>query len=316
MGVYSPTDAPVWRIVAELQDVAKSLASLESSRRSTEALIRELYTWLQEATARSSTPESDLQTITERPVPLLKNGEFVIVDLSIDAIVLLNDDSERLPYVKDASAAFVLPLYARQSNVALYEALREVLGSDRVMRASEAAIVLDFMQTDPDTPLLDYLLKSLEPKRSDIRRDLAALIAFGGKTFMDPRKETFREKWAQFHDTRIRHGHFNNADQTSAIFDQRAVGGPALYVPYEHGPVQILQTCWHLLGPSHQHAWENYVTRFKADECDKFFERIHLNDRDWIELDSVMGASKSSQLHRLQPIFLALRRHQESDMLA
>ena len=316
VGVYSPTDAPVWRIVAELQDVAEALDSLETSRRSTEALIRELYSWLQEATARSSTPESDLRKVTKRPVPLLKNGEFVVVDLSMGAIVLLNDDSERLPYVKGASAAFVLPLHARQSNVALYEALREVIGRDRVLRASEATLVLHFKQIDPDSPLLDYLLQELEPKRADIRRDLAALIAFGGKTAMDPRKQTFRDKWAQFHDTRLRRGHFTNADQANAIFDRGAVDGPALYIPYELGPKQILEACWHLLGPSHQHAWENYVTRLKAGECDKFFERIHLNDRDWIELDSVMGASKSSQLDRLQPVFLALCRYQESDLVA
>ena len=41
-----------------------------------------------------------------------------------------------------------------------------------------------------------------------------------------------------------------------------------------------------------------------------------MNDRDWIELDSVMGASKSSQLDRLQPVFLALCRYQESDLVA
>ena len=181
VGVYSPTDAPVWRIVAELQDAAEALDSLETSLRSTEAIIRELYSWLQEATARSSTPESDLRKVTKRPVPLLKNGEFVVVDLSMGAIVLLNDDSERLPYVKGASAAFVLPLHARQSNVALYKALREVLGRDRVLRASEATLVLDFKQIEPDSPLLDYLLQELEPKRADIRRDLAALIAFGGE---------------------------------------------------------------------------------------------------------------------------------------
>ena len=315
VGVYSPTDAPGSRVVAELQDVAEALDSLlETSRRSTEALIRELYTWLQEAFARRNEPTSDLRTITARPVPLLKSGEFVVVDLSMDAIVLLNDDSERLPYVKDATAAFVLPLHARQSNVALYEALQEVLGPDRVMRVSEAKIVLDFDQVDPDIPLLDYLLHELESVRPNIRSDLAALIAFGGKAAMDPRKETFRDKWAQFHDTRIRRGHFGDPDQASPIFDQGAEGGAVLYVPFEHDPEQILEACWHLLGPSHQHAWENYVARLKAGECDRFFDGIHLNDRDWTELDSVIGASQRSQLDRLQPAFLALRRYRDADL--
>ena len=101
VGVYSPADAPVSRIVAELQDVAEALESLlESSRRATEAFIRELYTWLQAASDRSNDPKNDLMTIKERPVPLLKNGKFTAVDLSTDVIVLLNDDSERLPYVK------------------------------------------------------------------------------------------------------------------------------------------------------------------------------------------------------------------------
>ena len=45
-----------------------------------------------------------------------------------------------------------------------------------------------------------------------------------------------------------------------------------------------------------------------------FFDRIHLNDRDWIELDSVIGASQKSQLDRLQPAFLALRRYRDSDL--
>ena len=315
VGVYSPEDAPVSRIVAELQDVAKALDSLlESNRRATEAFIRELYAWLQAASARSNDPKNDLMTIKERPVPLLKNGKFTVVDLSTDVIVLLNDDSERLPYVKNSTAAFVLPLHARQSNKALYKALRKVFGSDRVMRASKAEIDLKFDQVGRDTHLLDYLVHGLQSTRPDIQRDLAALITYGGRTIMDPSKETFREKWDQFQNTRLRRGHFRNPDQTDPIFDQGAVGGAALYVPFEHDPKQILEVCWHLLGPSHQHAWENYVTRLKAGECDRFFDNIHLNDRDWIELEAVIGASQKTRINRLQPAFLALRRSWISDL--
>ena len=315
VGVYSPEDAPVSRIVAELQDVAKALDSLlENNRRATEAFIRELYAWLQAASDRSNDPKNDLTTIKERPVPLLKNGKFTVVDLSTNVIVLLNDDSERLPYVKNSTAAFVLPLHARQSNKALYKALRKVFGSDRVMRASKAEIDLGFDQVEPDTHLLDYLVHGLQSTRPDIQRDLAALITYGGRTIMDPSKETFREKWDQFQNTRLRRGHFRNPDQTDPIFDQGAVGGAALYVPFEHDPKQILEVCWHLLGPSHQHAWENYVTRLKAGECNRFFDNIHLNDRDWIELEAVIGASQKTRINRLQPAFLALRRSWISDL--
>ena len=315
VGVYSPEDAPVSRIVAELQDVAKALDSLlESNRRATEAFIRELYAWLQAASDRSNDPKNDLMTIKERPVPLLKNGKFTVVDLSTDVIVLLNDDSERLPYVKNSTAAFVLPLHARQSNKALYKALRKVFGSDRVMRASKAEIDLKFNQVERDTHLLDYLVHGLQSTRPDIQRDIAALITYGGRTIMDPSKETFREKWDQFQNTRLRRGHFRNPDQTDPIFDQGAVGGAALYVPFEHDSKQILEVCWHLLGPSHQHAWENYVTRLKAGECDRFFDNIHLNDRDWIELEAVIGASQKTRINRLQPAFLALRRSWISDL--
>lgn len=316
VGVYSPTDAPVYRVVAELQDTAAALDGLmETSRRSTEALIRELYMWLQNACAREGKDSgSELSTITERPVPLLRGGEFVIVDLSRGAVVLLNDDAERLPYVKAFSTSFVLPLHARQSNVALYEALREVLGTDRVMRASEAEIILRFEQVEQDTPLLDYLVHGLESTRPEIRRDLAALIAFGGRPAMDPRKETFHDKWVQFHETNLRRGCFEDPDRASPVYDQGAVGGAALFVPSDHDPQQILEACWHLLGPSHQHAWENYVTRLRAGECDRFFNKMQLNDRDWIELESVIGASQRNQLDRLQPAFLALRRRLESDL--
>ena len=124
--------------------------------------------------------------IKERPVPLLKNGNFTAVDLSSDVIVLLNDDSERLPYVKNSAAAFVLPLHARQSNKSLYKALRKVFGSDRVMRASKAEIDLEFDQMEQDAHLLGYLVQELQSARPDIQRDLAALIAYGGRPPMDP----------------------------------------------------------------------------------------------------------------------------------
>ena len=131
---------------------------------------------------------------------------------------------------------------------------------------------------------------------------------------MDPSKETFRKKWDQFQNTRLRRGHFRNPNQTAPIFDRRADGGAALYVPFEHDPKQILEVCWHLLGSSHQHAWENYVTRLKAGECDRFFDNIHLNDRDWIELEAVIGASQETRINQLQPAFLALRRYQIFDL--
>ena len=315
IGVYSPNDAPIYRVVAELQDVAAELDGfMETSRRSTEALVRELYTWLQNACARvGEDSRSELSIITERPVPLLKGREFVIVDLSTDAVILLNDDPERLPYVKAFSTAFVLPLHARQSNVALYEALREVLGPDRVMRASEAEIVLRFDQVGPDTPLLDYLIHGLESTRPQIRTDLAALIAFGGRTAMDPRKETFREKWAQFHETHLRRGYFDDPELASPVYDQGANGGAAFFVPLVHDTQQILEACWHLLGPGHQHVWENYVTRLRAGDCDQFFDKMQMNDRDWIELESVIGASQRNQLDRLEPALLALRRHVEPE---
>ena len=315
VGVYSPEDAPVSRIVAELQDVAEALDSLfERSRRATEAFIRELYTWLQAASARTEDPKQEMVTVKKRPIPLLKNGKFTAVDLSTDAIILLNDDSERLPYIRNSIAAFVLPLHARQSNKTLYMALQNVLGEDRVMRASEAEIDLNFDQIKPDTRLLEYLVKGYQSKRPDIRRDLAALITYGGRPIMDPNKDAFREKWALFDNTRLRRGHFRNSTQTAAIFDQGASGGAALYVPVEYGLKQIFEACWHLLGPSHQHAWENYVTRLEADECGRFFDNMHLTDRDWIELDSVIGASKITQINRLQPVLLALRRYRESDI--
>ena len=315
IGVYSPADAPVSRIVAELQDVAKDLDSLlKSSHRATEAFIRELYIWLQAASDRSNNPKNDLLKIKERPVPLLKNGHFTAVDLSSDAIILLNDDSERLPHVKNSETAFVLPLHPRQSNKTLYKALRKVFGSNRVMRASEAKIDLKFDQIEQDTHLLDYLVQGLQSVRPDIQRDLAALITFGGRSPMDPNKKTFREKWIQFQNTLVRRGHFRNPDQTDSVFDQGAEGGAALYVPIEHDLEQVLEVCWHLLGPSHRHAWENYVTRLKLGECDRFFDNMHLNDRDWLELEAVIGTSQKTRINQFQPALLALRRNQISDL--
>lgn len=315
IGVYSPADAPVSRIVAELQDVAEKLDSLlESSHRATEAFIRELYIWLQAASDRSNNPKNDLLKLKERQVPLLKNGHFTAVDLSTDVILLLNDDSERLPHVKNSEAAFVLPLHARQSNKALYKALRKVFGPDRVMRASKAKIDLKFDQIEPAIHLLDYLVQELQLARPDIQRDLAALIVYGGRTPMNPSKKTFRQKWVQFQNTLVRRGHFRNRDQTEPVFDQGAEGGASLYVPIAHDSEQVLEACWHLLGPSHQHAWENYVTRLRDGECDRFFDKMNLHDRDWNELETVIGISQKTRINQLQPTLLALFRSRVPDL--
>ena len=315
VGVYSPKDAPVSRIVAELQDVAEALNDLlEKSRRATEAFIRELYIWLQESSDRSDDPDNALMKIKERPVPLLNDGDFTAVDLSSDVIVLLNDDSERLPYVKNSETAYVLPLHARQSNKALYKALRKVFGPNRVMRASEAEIDLEFDQKEQDAHLLDYLVQGLQSSRPNIQRELAALIAYGGKSPMDPNKETFREKWLQFQNTLVRRGHFRNRDPANPVFDQGAEGGAALYVPSSFKFIQILEVCWHLLGPSHRHTWENYVTRLKHGECERFFDGFSLHDRDWSELEIAIGISQKTRIKQLQPALLALYRSQVSDL--
>ena len=103
---------------------------------------------------------------------------------------------------------------------------------------------------------------------------------------MDPNKETFRKKWLQFQNTLVRRGHFRNRDPANPVFDQGAEGGAALYVPSSFKFKQILEVCWHLLGPSHRHTWENYVTRLKHGECERFFDGFSLHDRDWSELEN------------------------------
>ncbi len=319
LGVYSPKKAPVSRIVEELQDVAEKLdCLLETKRQATDSFIRELYIWLQEASARSDKSEEDLRKLKKRPVPLMDNGSFIAVDLSLDAIILLNDDPERLPYIKTAKEKFVLPLHARQPKKALYKALRGVFGSDRVMRASKEKIELQFQQTESETPLIepliDYLVRELKSQCPNIQLELAALIAYAGTPPMDPNKKTFRKKWRQFQKTLVRRGIFTNRNQaTESVFDRRAEGGATLYVPSENEPVQVLEACWRLMGKSQKDSWENYAFRLKSGETDKFFNG-KLDNRDWDELESVVGQIQESKVAALQPALLALYRSREPNI--
>lgn len=309
LGIYSPADAPVHRILTELQSTAAQLGELElTRRRPVRALVRQLYGWLQERCQQDPEAGKKLQRLIRAPVPLLKDDILVPVDLNESATIILENDAERARHVAGPAEAYVLPLRSGRKFKALIDGLRQVLGEGRVLLTSEMPLDVDFVPDvdEPDMPLLDFLEKEFRELGIDIVTDIGVLIAFGRTLPMDPKKDQFKETWDRLRRVSLIRGRFRGNNKEGAVFDAQAEGGPALYVDRDADSASILEMSWRVVGPAHRDLWPAYVKALQSDSLEAFFHDREVSEADRDEVASVIGYSRTQLIHRLRPILLAV----------
>ena len=115
LGVHTPVNAPIKRIVQELHQATELLpAQDQAEERVLKVFIQTLYEWLNECCEsheRRQTP--NLKCLLASPVPLLKKEQIESVDLEKTSCVYLNDDPQRFPHIAGFTDGYALPLSAK-----------------------------------------------------------------------------------------------------------------------------------------------------------------------------------------------------------
>lgn len=317
LGVAALADASAHRIVDALQDLAESTHAISTEKvRDARSLAHQLYKRLQHICSQAPT---DLSTVKDRSMPMLKGRHLLLsVDLSDpNTIIYVADDPERELHIPDWESQFRIPLSSRTRFRSLVEALRRILGDNRVIIASEASILTGF-ERDRDEPvahLLNYLEESLND--SDLVLQLALLIKFGdereqreseeldeaGDETVDGGDEQFRRCWAQLSSTVLVRGTFP-ANSTAAAFYDRQKN--ELQVNFSLSPEEILKESSRVI-TNRRHLWIAYANARSrgSDAARAFVAEQSLGEQEIEDVEDAIGHGDRRFLRGLQACFFA-----------
>lgn len=306
LGVVTLEEAAIPRLIFALQELAdhREQAELEALRHYS-ALVHDLYEAIQVRLKAQDVPEA-LEGILARPVPLLRGEQIACVKLSDIACLYVDDDPVRRRFLTGLDTAWVLPKRSHQTYNELIQALRALLGPDRVLRVSECSINLRFVPLEVGTLLLDYM-RHRYPARS-IGEEMALLIVKGGTQATSPHENAFRQAWSQIGHTRVVRGTFEEGSLHQSCFDARYAGGPALLVDVRLEPHEIVAEVWQALGPSYRDIWAAYAQALKDGRTEAFFADRGVSPADRTEVESAIGLGFEQSLRRYQSVCLALWR--------
>ena len=322
LGVHSPDDAPVKRIALELHQVAERLSTDGSTEPATRMLAQTLYEWLQNRceSHESGNSRTDLTCLLERPVPLMRGDRVESVNLKDGARVYLNDDPQRSPHIAAFANSYALPLSAKSSFKALFDALQRLVGSEHVRRVSQESIDLDFSEDSeiPGGQLLELIEQSLGVNPDDLELQLAALIAYGRSEHpMDPAKQTFNDHWSRMRNCRVEFGRFFTSETNyQALFDASASSGPTLYAASDgtdrddagRRAIDLVRQSWRIVGPGHRDAFEAFAGVMSTGREREFLRERGIGDTEWDEVQTAIGASFEQGRTRLRVVAFALWR--------
>jgi hypothetical protein len=308
-GIYSTDRVPIARLVAELQRAAKMLETDGAHLSTVSTLVQTLYEWLNRRCEGIGSTGKALDSMLAAPLPLMRDAKLVAAPLK-SSVIYLNDDPERAARIPEFSSALSLPISAKGAFEALFVALKDLLGADRVRRVSTEQVSVQFELDESRLGglFVELLGRALKGITTDVRRDLAAVIAYGREQQpMDPSKETFKGHWSRVCAARVSYGRFPLGDSTEAFFDEKSAEGPTLYVASQACAEEreLLRLGWHLVGLSHQDAFELLHRELSSGRRDQFFIRKGIRDAEWDELDAVIGLGGDQLKLRLRALALA-----------
>jgi hypothetical protein len=305
-GVATLEEASSKRFVASLHDLANSLEGLDAGRRRhATTLAIDLYARLQRVCARATTA-IDLKEVTSRPLPLQRGRDLVPVALGGVERVYVDDDPVRARFIPDFSTSLTIPGSAGEAMVALTEALRQVIGKNRIVRTSEADVATGFVPNpDASSTTLDAFLKSHFPARP-VPVDLGLLLAYGGRTSLSPAGSDFIRIWNKLMRLRIVFGTFPASFAATNFYDERDRDGPTLMVASQVVPHQVLEATWAVVGSAAREIWSTYAHTLTDSSSDRFFSdrRIGAAEREDVEI--TIGWTDDKRLLRVQAALFAV----------
>jgi hypothetical protein len=306
LGVVTLDEAGVPRLVHALHELADRVKEAESEvLRHISALAHDLYEAIQ-VRLKGGEPADALKKILDHPVPLLRGEKITCANLKEIECVYIDDDTIRRWYIDDFDECWVIPKRSHQTYNDLIDALRHLLGAQKVIRVSECEINVQFNPLEQGVLLLDYV-RNKYPGRP-LAEEIALLIVKGGTQATSPHEDMFRQAWGRIRRTRVIRGTFEGNSSHRACFDAQHSDGPALLVGSRLPPHEIVGEIWQLVGPYYRDIWAAYAQALMDSQTDRFFDDRGVSTADRTEVETAIGLGFEQLLRRYQPVCLALWR--------
>ena len=306
LGVVTLEEARIPRLIMALHELARRIEGAEpEALRHMEALAADLYEAIQ-VRLKADEPSEELKRILDAPLPLMRDEQIGCASLSALDSVLIDDNSVRRRHIGDLQHSWEIPKRFHQTYNEFVAGLRELIGTEKVIRVSECSIDVHFHPFEDGMLLLDYIRQTY-PGRS-LAEDIGLLIVKGGTRATSPHEETFRQAWGRIARTRVSRGTFDGSRHPRACYDSQRAGGPTLMVDSTLAPHEIIGEMWQLVGPAYRDIWASYALALKDDQVDRFFGDRGVYPAERTEVEAAIGLGFEQRLRRYQPVCLALWR--------
>ena len=303
LGVISLEEATISRLCGTLHDLAKQAAHVRpETLRHFNALVHDLYEAIQ-TRLRAKDPSESLEAIRHDAVPLLRGDVIECTALNEVSCLYVDDDPVRRRFLDGLDGAWFLPNRSQQSYSDLIDALRALLGTDRIRKVSECPLALGFAPIDAGTALLEFLRRK-HPERS-IEEDLALLILKGGNQVSSPHEPVFQRAWSEVRKARVVRGTFGEGAKHRACYDNRHEGGAALLVDASLLSHEIVAEMWQILRPAYRDVFAAYAQALIGGRTDAFFSDRGVSLTERTDVEGVIGGGFSQALQRFQAVCLA-----------
>ncbi|MEO2013082.1 MAG: DUF3883 domain-containing protein [Fuerstiella sp.] len=312
IGVCSLDNAPLRRLVSALHQTATWLSDSEDEGHSHAlTLAMDLYERI-DRQLEEAKDSNDLESITEAPVPLERDGILDAADLTEIDQIFVDDDVVRRQHISMPAKRWTLPVRFERTYEHLVHALTEIFGKEKVVRVSEMRLAVNFDPITTPMPLLEYLTKEFPGK--SVAEDMALLIVKGGGRTTSPGRPRFLQKWKLLESTNVVFGRFANDDCDRICFDQQAEGGPTLMLPQGVAPCKVVASGWRIVGPAYEDIWERYASALDAERENAFLANKRITSRERIEVEAVIKTGFVHRLERYEAACLAIwRRTRQTD---
>ena len=288
VGVWTVENAPVSRLVHGLHSLAVRLEREHLDvHRDALSLARELYSQIEErADGKAAAFPADVV------LPMLRHGRLVAVSpRDKDAAVLFDDDPGRAKYIPGTASAYRVPVGRDAKIDKLHRMFVATWGTERVIRASAAAIELGFKAAgDAQQPFLEWLQEAFP--HTEVAIELAVLLTLGGDRTL--RTERVSRNWRLFRELEIVFGSFDSPDIKS--FYDRPRSLLLLSRPLSDDPPGVVAATWELAGVRTRDLWDGYARALR-----ELTTRAFLRDRE-ITAVEIIDVADAAGLHRSQSI--------------
>ncbi len=316
LGIYSPSNAPIERVIKEIHSLASRIESFQKVQLKSLGFYTEtLYDWLQQrCNSDPGIAAKQLAVLLTCPVPMKKSEQVIAVDLKALDKIYLNDDPERAQHVQNFAVSYHLPISAKSASANLFNGLQTLLGPETVVRTSETKLCVNFDEDPgkPETLLGTYLTDELNANGINPIRDIACLLANGhGEQSMTVGGQPFHKALHKLDSTIVRFGHLGELDDDGVIYDERATGGSTLYVENDKTAIDIISALWHLYSRRWRLLFQAYSSALESGQhrLESFFKQQGITEGDWDLIDAERHQGKADAFTELKPgIFAVIRK--------